>query len=86
MEESTIIKITNDSNRQKERFNNLGLKKFKVIKYTQCFNNSIKDKFLNYVKLNRYINIKYCKFYKKYFKNTFIFLVFFLCIYYFFYH
>ena len=33
MEESTIIKITNDSNRQKERFNNLGLKKFKVIKY-----------------------------------------------------
>ena len=78
MEESKIIKITNDSTIQKERFNNLGLKRFKVIKYEQLFDSSIKDKFLNYEKINRYINIIYFKFYKKYFKNAFISLIFFL--------
>ena len=78
MEESKIIKITNDSIIQKERFNNLGLKRFKVIKYEQLFDSSIKGKFLNYEKINRYINIIYFKFYKKYFKNAFISLIFFL--------
>ena len=78
MEESKIIKITNDSIIQKERFNNLGLKRFKVIKYEQLFDSSIKDKFLNYAKINRYISIIYFKFYKKYFKNAFISLIFFL--------
>ena len=77
MEESKIIKITNDSTIQKERFNNLGLKRFKVIKYEQLFDSSIKDKFLNYAKINRYISIIYFKFYKKYFKNAFISLIFF---------
>ena len=71
MEEYKDIKITKDTNIQKEGFNNLGLKKFKVIKYTKHFDSSIKDKFLNYEKIDRYINIKY-------FKYAFISLVFFL--------
>ena len=69
MEESKVIKITNDSNIQKERFNNLGSKKFKVIKYTQRFDISIKDSS---------INIKSFKYYKKYFKHAIITLIFLL--------
>ena len=69
MEESKVIKITNDSNIQKERFNNLGSKKFKVIKYTQRFDSSIKDSS---------INIKSFKYYKKYFKHAIITLIFLL--------
>ena len=57
-------KITNDSTIQKERFNNLGLKRFKVIKYEQIFDSSIKDKFLNYAKINRYISMIYFNLYK----------------------